>query len=399
MFCSSISTDAGRTQVVHDLSSGDEHPVQDRGLQVGRCRAQVMFDDFPGAPSPIDAALELVAAVQSGANAIFTHPLLPAAFLACVGDFKHNIDESGVITGEIEFIPKGELQPIAPSSATSQGVTSDVAVAQAAADMDDVLAQTGQLKVSGETLSGVLQRLPDASAISSGLDLNANFSADVSIDLTVSVSAKIAASISASASASVTADSDISAISAADISGVASASAIAAASASAALIASASASASTFLAAASYADASVGLFGGVSIDARVAVESWKLGNVANRQIAVDAARISNNIAIMIEAGGFELDLELWPAFQAAILLGDAVRSAAISATSEVPSVFVMRIQEPTAVLALAARTYGGLEAQERARQISEMNDIATPSWMEPGDYLMPTRSSSQRTGF
>ena len=133
------------------------------------------------------------------------------------------------------------------------------------------------------------------------------------------------------------------------------------------------------------------MFAMTTIDARVAVAVWSDGDISTRQILIDAARISNNIAVMIEVGGFESDLALWPAFRSVIMLGESIRAAAIAATSETPAVFVMRIIQPTALLPLAARIYGGASAAERARQITELNDISTPGWIPPGDYLMPIR--------
>jgi hypothetical protein len=126
-------------------------------------------------------------------------------------------------------------------------------------------------------------------------------------------------------------------------------------------------------------------------DVRHSVASWTDEDVPIRKISIDATRLSDGIATMIEVGGFELDLQLWPAFRAAILLGESIRNAVISATSETPTVFVIRVQRSTALLSLAAKIYGGVDAQARARQIVSLNDISTPGWLDPGDYLMPTR--------
>jgi hypothetical protein len=148
------------------------------------------------------------------------------------------------------------------------------------------------------------------------------------------------------------------------------------------------------LASVSSSEVAAGNFATVTIDARVAVTSWNEGDVPNRKIVIDAARISDNIATMIEVGEFEGDLALWPVYRSAILLGDSVRQAVIAATAQAPALFVMRVLEPTALLPLAARVYGGAAATERARQIAEINDISTPGWLPPGDYRMPTRPAA-----
>jgi hypothetical protein len=126
-------------------------------------------------------------------------------------------------------------------------------------------------------------------------------------------------------------------------------------------------------------------------DVRASVAAWSDEEVPARRAAVDAARISDSISTMIEVGRFEEDLQLWPAYRAAIMLGDAVHSAAEAASSEIASLFVMLVQNPTALLPLAARIYGGEDAQDRARQIASLNDIKTVGWLEPGSYLMPAR--------
>lgn len=276
MFAAQINTEAGRTKVVHDLSSGDEHPVQDRGLRAVRTRVRILFDDFPDAPAPVDAVLILQDAVNSGKSAVFTHPLL-GSYLAGVGDFTHEIDESGVITAEAEFIAEDSPLSVTPSSALSPGVDASTSVSQAADDLDAQLA-------------------------------------------------------------------------------------------------------------------AVGIETAITQDAREAADAWDANpDTPARTIANDTARISTGIAELIEAQGLENDILLWPSFRAAIMFGEAVRSAAVSAASSTEAVFLMRVTTPTALLPLAARVYGGDGAVERARQIAELNDISTPGWLPPGDYVMPAR--------
>lgn len=390
LFASHIRTDSGRTQVVHNLSSGDIHPVQDRGLRERRVHLRVQFDDFPGAPSPRDAALALESAKNTGQAAIFQHPIL-GRYMASVGDFSSEADESSVISADVEFIQEDEDIAITPTGAASSGASGESLVNSAAAAVDGELEKVGQLKISGPSASSILSRVRGGTSLAGSL--SASLSVDLSVDLSVQFSANLAASITADANANAAAQASANASANAAVSASATglASATATATAVATGTASAFADASIALAAAASAEASVGLFAATTIDARVAVASWQTGDVPTRQIMIDAARISNNIATMIEVGGFERDLALWPAFRSAIMLGESVRSAALSATSETPSVFVMRVLEPTALLPLAARVYGGADALDRARQITELNDISTPGWIPAGDYLMSTR--------
>lgn len=398
MFASKVHTDSGRTQVVHELSSGDSHPVQDRGLRVRRVRVQIQFDDFPNAPSPRDAALALEAAKDSGQTAIFQHPLL-GRYLASVGEFMSEIDEHSVISAEAEFIKEAADIAVTPTGAGSSGISGESSVAAAAAALDGELAKLGQLKMSGAATSALLARVPGGVSLAQ-------------VRGTVDLSAARAAAFVSGIAQSVKANADSVATEAAGILGIPAttefefAGAVASlrplvegsSSASAqlvtridALFGRSSGDPSNSLASIASSEAESGLFAATTIDARIAVANWSEDGVPTRQVMNDAARISNNIATMIEVGGFERDLSLWSAFRAAIMLGDAVRNAAIAATAEVSSVFVMRIQDPTALLPLAARVYGGAEATERARQIMGLNDISTPGWLAPGDYLMPVR--------
>lgn len=297
LFCTEIQTDGSRTKVVHDLTSGDVHPVQDRGRRARRVKVKLAFDDFPGFPSPIDAAAALERAVDTGASAMFSHPLL-GTFMAGIGEYMQSMDESGIITADAEFIPEDSVPALSPAGAGTAGVAGEQTVSTAADELD-----ASTKVMTDEEIRDILED-------DSGLK--------------------------------------------------------------------------------------------VSDDAKQTVASWQpidSTGVPTRDILNDTARLSNRITSMIELGHFENDIALWPAFRASIMLGDAIRNAATAATSEVSSTFMMRIIETTALLPLAARIYGGAEAQDRARQIASMNDISTPAWLPPGDYIMPARTAAQRSPF
>lgn len=400
LFASQIHTDSGRTQVVHELSSGDDHPVQDRGLRVRRVRCQLQFDDFPGAPSPIDAVRALDAAKNTGQTAVFQHPLL-GRFVASIGEFMQTIDDSSVISAECEFIKESEDQSVIPSGGGTSPGSGVSAVSAAAAQLDRDLSDKGMLKVSGPAAVSVMSRLPGGTSGITPSDVLG------SIDLAASTSAalvdKIVASVKDNADSVAREIAAISSIPIVTEFGLSSAAAslrpLVLDTGDVALqvvrpISDALGDPSASLAAISTSEVSQGNFAMVTVDARVAVTGWAEGDVPNRRIAIDGARISNNIATMIEVGGFEDDLSLWPVYRSALMLGDSVRLAMASATSQAPSLFVMRIMEPTALLPLCARIYGGAAATERARQISEINDISTPGWLPPGDYRMPVRPSA-----
>ncbi len=281
LWCSAVSTENSRTVIVHEVASGDIHPLQDQGLGPIRTRCSLIFDDMTGETvPPIQRFREFKrAAVDVGGTALFTHPI-DGRFVARVGQFSYEIDDDGNVSAAAEFIKDAELTAVMPAGAGVAGVTGAGSVSAAAAELDTALE-------------------------------------DIDIE------------------------SDIAA------------------------------------------------------DAVAAQDAWTAGEeqVSTRQILVDAARLSNDIAALIADEGLEDDLAKYEAYHAAIMLGEAVRAAALAATAETSSVFVVHLVKPTSLLALCASLYGGAEAEDRARQIEALNDIRRAAWLDVGvDYLCPTKS-------
>lgn len=287
LWCASVQTDNSRDVVVHQLTSGDVHPTQKRGLRPRRTRCTLLFDDFPTeSASASDRFRQLKAAVDAGAEAIFTHPI-DGSYLAEVGEFTYVIDEHSNVTDcSIEFIATEEIEAVSPAGAGTSGISGEGSVTQAADDLQAALDEAG-------------------------------------IESTVPA------------------------------------------------------------------------------DAVTAQASWtESEDVSPRQVIVDTAALSDRLSALIEDEALEDDLALWDVYRAAIMLGDAIRTAAIAATAEVPTVFSMRVMTPVALLALAGRVYGGDEAEDRARQIASLNDIRTVAWIDAGtELIMPAKSTSQRATF
>jgi len=382
LFASRLEWDAGETQVIHDLAAGPLHPVQRRGARIRKATAQLLFDDFEGAKETGVQAFRRFE-ISTGERRIFTHPM-DGSFFAVIGEFKPSMDEHSVVTASCEFIPDGVFAPVAPAGAGTTAAAGETSVTAAA----DVVAQ----KMSDSKIGFPPKQMrkldfskPFDVSVSAAFSANASvaFSANVSASATADVSA----TASASASASVSAAASASALAFANV--YASALAFAQVTAVAQATGMASASAFAFAMAAAALDA----------DARASVASWTDEDVSTRKIITDATRLSEGIATMIELGGFERDLQLWPSFRAAILLGESIRAAVVAATSETPSIIIVKVKSPSSLLAVAAKIYGGIEAQTRARQIMGLNDIRTPGWLDPGDYLMPAPSPSSSSAF
>lgn len=140
LWLSRISTDKSRSQVVHELSSGDDYVVQDRGRAPLKARCTVLFDWMNGDDTePIDRLRKLSALVDDKPR-LLSHPI-EGTFLARVGPFNYDIDEHGVITADVEFTRVADTIAVVPAGAGGIPAAGQGAVAQAsAAFIADILA-------------------------------------------------------------------------------------------------------------------------------------------------------------------------------------------------------------------------------------------------------------------
>lgn len=369
LFATDIETEAGRTKVVHDLTNGDVHPVQDRGRRARRAKLKLAFDDFgPAFPAPLEAVRALEAAVASGQSAMFSHPML-GSYVAGVGDFTWQHDASDNFTADCEFIPDGDVPAISPAGAGTTGVSGEQSVGVAADAFSD---ETHKVMTDAE----IREILEDDSGVS------------------ISEDAKVSTASWSQPDEILNQDELLAKTRLGDLNRR-----IAATQASAIQLRQQLENDAKLAEKALRAAQDAGRAAQVAAGAVTSGSSVTESVTAIRRVLIDSARLSDRISTAIELGGFERDVELWPCYRSAIMLGAAVRAAAISATAEVPSTFVMRVQEPTALLPLAARVYGGAAAQDKTRQILAMNDISTPAWLPPGDYLFPARSVGRRSPF
>lgn len=141
LWISRLSTNKSRTLVKHELSSGDDYVVQDRGRELLSATASLLFDWMDGDQlSPLQRLNSLRAAIDDQPR-IFAHPV-EGSFLARVGDFKYDIDESGVISAQsVEFVAVSDVQAVATATAGNLlgpgiGIAS-VAVDELLAELED----------------------------------------------------------------------------------------------------------------------------------------------------------------------------------------------------------------------------------------------------------------------
>ena len=282
LWLSKISTDRSRTQVVHELSSGDEHVVQDRGRGPVRARCTVMFarmkdDDM----EPLDR-LHALQAIVDDKPRVFSHPS-SGSYLARIGPFTEEIDEFGVISAEIEVIQVAPIEAVAPAGAGSIPATGagavDAAVAAFRAELADIELES---------------TTPDEVA--------------------------------------------------------------------------------------------------------AAVDRWTSGDAVNtRDVLTQVGSLTSTLGTQADA--FDADLELWSAYKATVLLAEAVRAAADSATADTAQTFTMLIAAPVALRAVLASVYSAEETDARYDQALALNDIASPAWLEPGTQLvLPQIVAQARSG-
>ena len=379
LFAESLEWDAGLTQVVHDLSSGNRHPVQPRGERANKSRMVVIFDAFTGvSDSPPDQYRKFAA--TKGETRLFVHPM-DGAYMAVIGDLEPQIDSDSNVRATVEFIRDDDATPVLLAGPGATAIAGETSVAAAAEQASAELARAG-IGFPPRRAAKIDFRK------SVRVSVKAAFEADLDADVSANLSATAQATFRAEAAV------DVGVMAAADASVMAFGSAYqrALSEAQTTPVATESGMPTPTAFAFAYACAAT------MTDAAAASASWAdSDDVATRKIIIDAARISESIALMIELGRFEFDLSLFPAFRSAIMLGASVREAAEAASADTPTVFALRIEEPISLLPLCARIYGGRQAQTRARQVASLNDIRTAGWLDPGFYLFPTRPTRGRT--
>lgn len=278
LWCSRVTTDNSRTQVVHEVAEGDDHPVQDRGLAPRRTTCDLLFVDMPDEPrGPLERFREFKAMVDSDEGPrLLVHPI-DGAHYAGVEAFTYAIDEdSNLAEASVVFVRTAPAE--ADVTPATSAVAGDHAVEARAAELATAL------EVAGVTSAAPATATAHQAAWSEADELGA------------------------------------------------------------------------------------------------------------QEVINGVAEISEGLGTLIE--DLEDDLALWPAYEATIMLGAAVRASAIAALAETPRLTAVRVATPIGSLALAARIYGGAEAETRDRQIRALNAIATPGWIPVGTVVVvpvPTR--------
>jgi len=164
LWLSKITTDKSRTQVVHDPSAGDDHVVQDRGAVVLKSSCTILFDYMLGDDLEPIERLQALKALIDDKSRILTHPT-EGSFQARVGPFQYTIDESGVISADVEFTAVSDVQAVSVAGAGGIPASGDGAVQAAAAALTTELAAIAQTSTLPQDASDASDAWSSADAI------------------------------------------------------------------------------------------------------------------------------------------------------------------------------------------------------------------------------------------
>ncbi len=166
LWCGRISTTGGRTQVVHELAEGDDHPVQDRGLAVRRVTCEILFVEMPReATPPLERFLAFKRQVDDGERLLFTHPI-DGQFYVNVEGFDYDLDEDGNVVGATAvFIRSADAEGPTPAGSGTQPAAGEDAVAASAAEHTTELEAVGMTSDIGERAVAAQESWGDATTV------------------------------------------------------------------------------------------------------------------------------------------------------------------------------------------------------------------------------------------
>lgn len=137
-----ITTPNGRDVIVHRLSRGDAHPIDDRGLEPRIANAELLFDDMSGESlTPRQRFDNFRALVEAGGTHVFVHPLL-GSYRARISKFEHSL-EGLTISATCEIIPAEELPAVAGVTQGTSAVAGEFNVQSAADTFQAAAADVG----------------------------------------------------------------------------------------------------------------------------------------------------------------------------------------------------------------------------------------------------------------
>jgi hypothetical protein len=140
--------------------------------------------------------------------------------------------------------------------------------------------------------------------------------------------------------------------------------------------------------------AAAGLTSSVTGPCLSTVTAWTQAETPSaRAVYLEAASLAQRIDEEMDEFELATDLDRWELYRSYITLRYQVSRAAMAVTSEAERVFDLVVREPIPARLLCAQVYGAAAAEERARQVVELNRLRTPGRIPPGTTLkMPAVS-------
>lgn len=142
LLIASIDTDRGRDVVIQSPSSGDEHPLNDRGRRAVIANCELLFVDQPGLDDYLKRYDQFLALAESGESQVFTHPL-DGAYLARAENVSVSAETKTAVAVSCTFIRETPSQQVFPVGAGVSAQAGVEGVTVAATTTDAALASAG----------------------------------------------------------------------------------------------------------------------------------------------------------------------------------------------------------------------------------------------------------------
>lgn len=110
-----------------------------------------------------------------------------------------------------------------------------------------------------------------------------------------------------------------------------------------------------------------------------------------RNTLVGVASISDQLWAEQDRLQVTANTAMWPVFRAYVLLGEAVRSAAVASTPQVESLITVRVDGAMSLWSLLTKTYGARKAPARRGDVMALNSLKTPARIPSGTILVLPR--------
>jgi hypothetical protein len=126
------------------------------------------------------------------------------------------------------------------------------------------------------------------------------------------------------------------------------------------------------------------------------VSAWTQAETPDtRAVYLQAASLSQLINEEVNRLEMVTDLARWPIYREFIALNYQARRAAEAVTSETSDVFSILVEATQPLRLLCARIYGAALAEDKARQVTQLNGLRTPGLVPAGTRLVAPREGAR----